>query len=43
MEAVIAALSGWLFLGESLGFVQLLGCGIMFAGMLLAQADVLHA
>jgi drug/metabolite transporter (DMT)-like permease len=39
-EAVFAALSGWVFLGEGLTPVQLLGCGAMFAGMLLAQSDV---
>jgi drug/metabolite transporter (DMT)-like permease len=41
LEAVFAALSGWLFLGETLGLMQLLGCGIMFAGMSLAQSDSL--
>jgi len=37
MEAVFAAISGWLFLGEVLTPLQLLGCGIMLGGMLLAQ------
>ena len=37
-EAVIAALSGWLVLGERLAPWQLLGCGLMLAGMILAQA-----
>jgi len=36
-EAVFAALGGWLLLGERLSAVQLLGCGLMLAGMLLAQ------
>lgn len=36
-EAVFAALSGWLFLDEHLSGVQLLGCGMMLVGMLLAQ------
>jgi drug/metabolite transporter (DMT)-like permease len=40
-EAVFAALCGWLFLGERLAPVQLLGCGIMLAGVLLAQAPLL--
>jgi len=37
MEAVFAAFSGWLFLGETLAPLQLLGCGIILGGMLLAQ------
>jgi drug/metabolite transporter (DMT)-like permease len=40
LEAVFAALSGWLVLGEVLEPVQLLGCGIMFGGMLLSQAHL---
>jgi len=36
-ESVFAALAGWLVLGESLSGEQLLGCGLMLAGMLLAQ------
>jgi drug/metabolite transporter (DMT)-like permease len=39
-EAVFAALSGWIFLGEALTPLQLLGCGIMLSGMLLAQSDL---
>lgn len=38
MEAVFAALAGWLMLGETLTAWQLLGCGLMLAGMLMAQA-----
>lgn len=38
-EAVFAALSGWLFLGESLAPWQLLGGALMLAGMILAQAS----
>jgi len=37
MESVFAALSGWLALGEMLTGQQLVGCALMFAGMLLAQ------
>ena len=40
LEAVFAALSGWLLLGEVLAPVQLAGCGIMLGGMLLSQAHV---
>ncbi len=42
MEAVFAALFGWLLLSESLNSTQLLGCGIMLAGMLVAQASSLR-
>ena len=41
MEAVFAALFGGLFLGEMLAPRQLVGCGLMLAGMLLAQAQAL--
>jgi drug/metabolite transporter (DMT)-like permease len=37
MESLLAALFGWLLLGETLTARQLLGCGLMLAGMLLAQ------
>jgi drug/metabolite transporter (DMT)-like permease len=37
MESVFAALFGWWILGEALTGVQLLGCVMMFAGILLAQ------
>jgi len=37
LEAVFAALTGWLVLDERLSAIQLVGCGLMLAGMLLAQ------
>lgn len=37
MEAVFAALLGALFLGESFKGVQMVGCGLILAAMLLAQ------
>jgi drug/metabolite transporter (DMT)-like permease len=37
LEAVFAALGGWLFLEESLSAREMLGCGLMLAGMLLSQ------
>jgi drug/metabolite transporter (DMT)-like permease len=37
MESIFAALSGWLMLDERLTGQQLAGCGLMLAGMLLAQ------
>jgi len=36
-EAGFAALFGWLILDEKLSAIQLTGCGLMLAGMLLAQ------
>jgi drug/metabolite transporter (DMT)-like permease len=41
MEAVFAALAGWLILDERLSNIQLLGCGLMFLGMLLAQSEII--
>lgn len=38
LEAVFAAIAGALFLNETLTTQQLVGCGLMLAGMLLAQA-----
>jgi drug/metabolite transporter (DMT)-like permease len=37
LEAVFAALAGWLILGEILTSRGLLGCGLMLAGMMVAQ------
>ena len=37
MEAVFAALAGGLFLKETLTAQQIVGCGLMLAGMMLAQ------
>ena len=37
LEAVFAVLGGWLFLEEIIPLKGLIGCGIMFAGMVLAQ------
>jgi len=43
LEAVFAALFGWLLLGETLTARQSLGCGLMLAGILLAQVRVLDS
>ena len=40
LEAVFAALGGWLFLGELLDMRGVLGCGLMLSGMLLSQMPV---
>jgi drug/metabolite transporter (DMT)-like permease len=37
LEAVFAAIGGWLFLGELLSVRALIGCGLMLAGMVLSQ------
>ncbi len=37
LEAVFAALAGWMMLSETLSSRGLLGCGLMLAGMLVAQ------
>jgi len=37
METVVAAIGGALLLGEAMSIRALIGCGLMFAGMLLAQ------
>lgn len=36
-EAVFAALFGWLLLAEGLSVIQLIGCGLMFTGIILTQ------
>ncbi len=41
MEAVFAALAGWIFIHEVLTPIQIGGCIVMFLGMLLAQSDVI--
>ncbi|HMM22322.1 MAG TPA: DMT family transporter [Selenomonadales bacterium] len=41
METVFAALGGYLLLDERLGPLELLGCALMLAGMLLSQLQVM--
>jgi len=36
LAALLAALAGWLVLGETLSFRALIGCALMFSGMLSA-------
>ncbi|MBQ5840482.1 MAG: DMT family transporter [Clostridia bacterium] len=37
LESVFAMLAGWLLLGDSLLPIELLGCGLLFAAIVLAQ------
>ena len=37
LEAVFAALAGWLFLNEHLNAQELFGCALMLFGMIVAQ------
>ncbi|MFV0464560.1 MAG: DMT family transporter [Lachnospiraceae bacterium] len=37
LESVFAALAGWFILGETLSVRELIGCGIVFAAIILAQ------
>jgi len=39
LESVFATLGGWLLLGELLSVRALVGCGLMLAGILLAQFE----
>jgi drug/metabolite transporter (DMT)-like permease len=43
LETVFAATFGWLLLGEVLTTQQLVGCGLMFAGMLVAQVPAFRS
>ena len=38
-ESVFAVLGGWLILSEGLSVRALIGCALMLAGILLAQAE----
>jgi len=40
LESVFAALGGWLLLNKSLSFVEILGCIVMFAAIVLAQLPI---
>ncbi|MCG8426993.1 MAG: DMT family transporter [Chromatiales bacterium] len=42
MEAVFAAVGGWLLLDEMLGVRGLIGCGLMLCGMLVSQLPALR-
>lgn len=37
LESVFAALAGWIILNERLGFHELIGCGLVFLSVILAQ------
>lgn len=42
LEAVFAAVGGWIFLSESLSWIQISGCVLMLSGMLAAQLDLIR-
>ncbi len=42
MESAVAAICGWIFLGEALTPIQIAGCVVMMTGMLLAQLSGLR-
>lgn len=42
LEAVFGAISGFIFLGETLAFVQIVGCILIFLGIVLSQYAGLH-
>ena len=39
LESVFAAVGGWVLLGEVMGARALAGCGLMLAGVLIAQIN----
>jgi len=39
LETVFAALGGWVLLNETLPLRGLVGCAIMFVGMIVSQLD----
>ncbi len=44
LESVFGAFAGWALLGERLSFVEICGCVLVFASVILAQLpDLLHA
>ena len=42
LEAVFAAIGGWIILGESLPAIALFGCCLMLAGMIVSQISSFH-
>jgi drug/metabolite transporter (DMT)-like permease len=43
LEGLFAAIGGWLVLGEILSLRGLLGCALMFAGMMFSQLSGLFS
>ena len=37
LESVVSALAGWVILGETMAFVEIVGCALVFAGVIIAQ------
>jgi drug/metabolite transporter (DMT)-like permease len=38
LESVFAVLGAWVWLGETLTIVQVIGCGVILAAVILSQA-----
>ena len=43
LESVFAGVGGWLILSESLTPIELLGCGLVFAAVMMAQVPEFRA
>ena len=43
MEAVFAALTGFIFLGETMQIVQLVGCGLILLAVIVTQLNASKA
>ena len=37
LESVFSVIAGWLILGQSMGAKELIGCGLIFVAIVLAQ------
>jgi len=37
MEAVFAAIAGWIIIDQSMSFVKIIGCILIFSGIIIAQ------
>ena len=37
LEAVFAAIAGWIIINQSMSFIKILGCILIFFGIIIAQ------
>ena len=40
LESVFSVIAGWMILGQTMGVRQLVGCGLIFVAILIAQLPV---